>query len=304
MAFEIDHIIDRRRLKRSLNIWRIVGVLAIVGIIVIAVGRTDTLPGRPYVALLDVAEIIFDDPIRSDILDDIGDDQDVAALIIRINSPGGTFVGGENLFEDIRTISANKPVVAVIGNTGTSAAYMAALGADRIFAREGSLTGSIGVILQTANILELLDKIGVSPETLKSGELKAQPNLLEEFTPGSRAVIEGVITDMYDIFLGIVAERRGVTKDAIRVHADGRVFTGRQALAAGLVDEIGGLNEARTWLASSAEVPADLPLINVTPGVEENQVLGLLSGLVGKTLFSERLNLDGFLALWHPELNP
>ncbi len=303
MAADIDRIIDRRRLKRSLNIWRIIGVVAVAACVALFLNRAELLPGKPHVAVLDLADIILDDPDRNDLLRKISEDDDAKALIVRINSPGGTFVGGENLYEGLRTVSAEKPVVAVIGNMGTSAAYLAAVGTERIFVREGSLTGSIGVILQTANVLGLLEKIGIKPETIKSGELKAQPNPVEEFTPQSREMINGVIADMYDIFLGIVAERRGVTKDAMRVHADGRVFSGRQALAVGLVDAIGGMTEARDWLNNEANVNSEIPIVNVTRGVESSPLLDLVSGAVGKTLFSERLNLDGVLALWHPNLN-
>ena len=303
MAADIDRIIDRRRLKRSLNVWRIIGIFAVASFAILFVNRADILPKKPHVAVLDIADVILDDPARNDILRDIIEDDEALALIVRINSPGGTFVGGENLYEGLRAVSAEKPVVAVIGNMGTSAAYMAALGTEHIFVREGSLTGSIGVILQTANILELLDKIGIVPVTLKSSEMKAQPNPVEEFTPESREMIAGVIADMYDIFLGIVAERRGVSKDAMRIHADGRVFTGRQALAAGLVDEIGGMREARIWLNAEAEISEKLPIINVTPGIKDSALLDMISGAIGKTLFSERLNLDGVLALWHPQLN-
>jgi protease IV len=303
MAADIDRIIDRRRLKRSLNVWRIIGIIAVGAFIAVFVNRAEILPHKAHVAVLDVSDVILDDPARNELLRDISDDDDARALIVRINSPGGTFVGGENLYEGLRLVSAEKPVIAVIGNMGTSAAYMAALGTEHILVREGSLTGSIGVILQTANIMELLDKIGVEPVILKSNEMKAQPNPVEEFTPESRAMIAAVIADMYDIFLGIVAERRGKSKDAMRVHADGRVFTGRQALAAGLVDAIGGMREARDWLDTEAEISKDLPTINVTPGIDEPAIVELLSGAVGKSLFSERLNLDGVLALWHPHLN-
>ncbi|MBT3556237.1 MAG: signal peptide peptidase SppA [Rhodospirillales bacterium] len=307
MAADIDRIIDRRRLKRSLNVWRVIGIFAAAASIALIVKGSgiapDLVPEKPHIAVLDITDVILDDPDRNDLLRDILDDDDARALIVRINSPGGTFVGGENLYEGLRSVSAIKPVVAVIGNMGTSAAYMAALGSRHIFVREGSLTGSIGVILQSANIMKLLDKIGIEPVTVKSAAMKAQPNPVEEFTPESRLMIAGVIDDMYDIFLGIVAERRGMTKDAMRVHADGRVFTGRQALVAGLVDSIGGMTEAREWLDTEAEISKELPIINVTPGIEESPIFDLISGSLGKTLFSERLNLDGVLALWHPQLN-
>ncbi len=303
MSMDADRIMDRRRLKRSLTFWRVIGILAIVAVGAVATARFDVLPSKPYVAHLEVEGLILDDPDRNDRLADLAEDEDVRALIVSINSPGGTFVGGENLFYGLRLIAEEKPVVAVMGNTGTSAAYMAALGADRIYAREGSITGSIGVILQTADVSGLLEKLGVKPETVKSDPLKAQPNPMEPFSPEARQMIEGVIADLHDIFVSLVSDRRTMEKDGARQLADGRVFSGRQALDAGLIDAIGGHRDARNWLSENEGVGASLPVKDVTPHDELEDWHDMFVTIFGKALFSERLRLDGILALWHPDLH-
>lgn len=302
MLPETDRILDRRRLKRGLTFWRVVAILAIVAAVLAGVARFDDLVGRDYVARLSVGGIILDDPDLTNLIDEVAADADARALIVSIDSPGGTFVGGEGLYHALRRAAEAMPVVAVIGDTGTSGAYLTALGADRIVASRGSITGSIGVILQTADVTGLLDKIGIKPETVKSGPLKAQPNPLEPFSDEARANIEGVIADLHDAFVGFVAERRGLSPARARALADGRVFTGRQALESGLVDALGGEREARRWLADARDVPESLPARDVEPPDETLPWDALFGKAAQKILFSERLKLDGFLALWHPQL--
>ena len=303
MNAHTDRIIDRRRLKRSLLIWRVIGVLALVGVVAAITARFDVLPEDPYVALLDVNGLILEDLERDDVLEHLRSDDKVKALIVRIDSPGGTFVGGEALYLAIRAVAEEKPVVAVIGNLGTSAAYMAAIATQRILVRTGTITASIGVIMQTANVTGLMEKIGIQPITIKSDPLKAQPNPMESFTPEGEAMIQSVISDLHNIFVGMVAERRNMPLEGARGLADGRIMTGMQAIDAGLVDAIGGKQEALDWLAESAEISKELPLINVTPVDEVERWSDTFSKVMGKTLFSERLSLDGALSLWHPQLN-
>jgi protease-4 len=160
MPLSADEVIDRRRLKRRLTLWRVIAVVAIVAIVVVAVGRfkDSGFASKDYVARVSVNGIITTNLTRNDALQRISNDKNAKALIVRIDSPGGTVVGGEDLFWSLRAISKQKPVVAVFGSLGTSGAYMTALGADRIFAREGSITGSIGVILQSTDLTGLLEK--------------------------------------------------------------------------------------------------------------------------------------------------
>ena len=300
MALDADHILERRRYKRRLAIWRVVAVVALVLAVGAAVGRFHV--GGDYVSRLDVDGLILDDRDRDRALAALARDEGARALIIRIDSPGGTVVGGEALYRNLRAVALKKPVVAVMGGTATSAGYMTALGADHIVASPGSLTGSIGVLLQTADVTGLLEKLGVKAETVKSNPLKAQPNPLEPFTPEAREAVRSVVLDLYAMFVDMVSERRSIPRDKVLVLADGRVFTGRQALSNGLIDALGSETVARDWLAETHKIGRTLPVKDLKIVHEGEPWRDLLGSVFGKTLLSERLRLDGLISLWQPDL--
>jgi protease-4 len=255
---------------------------------------------RAHVARIDIDGLIADNAERDQALSDVAENRAAKALIVRINSPGGTVVGGEVLYRRLRQVGEKKPVVAVMGELATSAAYMTAIGSDYIFAHDGTLTGSIGVILQTADLTGLLDKLGIKPETVKSSPLKAQPNPLEPFTAEAREATRKVVGSVYEMFVSMVEERRHLSRDLVGAVADGSVFTGRQAKANGLVDALGGEREARAWLEQTHGVPRSLPARDVELHGPGQEIQDLLGALIGKTLFSERLTLDGVVSVWHP----
>ena len=300
MALDSDHILERRRNKRRLAFWRVAAVVALVAAVGAAVGRIQSW--GDYVSRLDVDGLILDDRDRDKALAQLIRDDGARALIIRIDSPGGTVVGGEALYRNLRAVAEKKPVVAVMGGTATSAGYMTALGADHIVASPGSLTGSIGILLQTADVTGLLEKLGIKAETVKSRPLKAQPNPLEPFTPEAREAARSVVLDLYDMFVDLVSERRSIPREKVLGLADGRVFTGRQALSNGLVDALGSETEARDWLAETHKILRSLPIKDLRIVHEGEPWRDLLGGVVGKTLLSERLRLDGLISLWQPEL--
>jgi len=178
---------------------------------------------------------------------------------------------------------------------------MVALGADRIFSQTGTITGSIGVILQTTDLTGMLDKLGIKPVTIKSDPLKAVPSPLEPLTKEGRAVAQAVVSDTHRQFLEMVEQRRGLTPENARKLGDGRIYTGSQALANGLVDALGGEQEALDWLKEQHGISADLPVREVRINRGTKNLFGLVEEMFGKTLFSERLTLDGLIAVWHPE---
>lgn len=294
-----DSLIDRRRLKRRLGIWRAVAVLALLGAGLVAADGAGGIFDRPHVARLWVTGFISDSPQRDAAIRRLGEDDDVAAVVVRIDSPGGAVGGGEGLYRALRTLAGKKPTVAVIDSLGTSAAYMAALAGERIFVRDSSVTGSIGVIMQSADLTGLLDRIGIKPETIKSAPLKGTPSPLEPLTPAAREAAEVVVRDLYDQFVDLVAERRAMDRDRAVALADGRVFTGRRAKELGLVDESGGEPAARAWLARSKSVDRDLRTVDVRPG-EPDSWIGTGLAALGKSLFPERLRVDGPISVWHP----
>ncbi len=300
MAIDTDFLVDRRRLKRHLTFWRIVAVVLFVIATIAVLAPLSKLRPRDHVARLYLEGVIIDDRARDEAIARVAEDDRAKALIVYIDSPGGTVVGGQTLYSRFLRTAKQKPVVAVMGNVATSAAYMSAIGCDQLFAREGTLTGSIGVILQTADVTGLLQQLGIKPETIKSSPLKAQPNPLETFTPEAREATRKVVADIYDTFAAMVRDRRGLKPEQLATLADGRVFTGRQAVANGLVDQLGGEDEARKWLASARGIDATLPTIDVEIDDAEARVRDLIGGALGKALFSERLSLDGVVSLWHP----
>jgi protease-4 len=209
-------------------------------------------------------------------------------------------VGGEALYSRLRQIAEKKPIVAVMGEVATSAAYMTAIGSDHIVAHDGTLTGSIGVILQTADVTGLLDKVGIKPEAVKSSPLKAQPNPLEPFTPEAREATRKVVSDIYEMFVSMVQKRRGLSREQVDMVADGSVFTGRQAKEIGLVDILGGEREARAWLAEKHGIDQSLPVQDVQPRGPGQELRDMVGGFIGKAVLPERLTLDGLVSVWHP----
>jgi protease-4 len=285
-----------------LTFWRVLGVVALVAAVVAAAGRFDLRRQQDHVAQIAIGGLILDDPARDEAMKEVADDDKVKALLVKIDSPGGTYVGGEALYESLRQVGEKKPVVAIMGTTATSAGYMSALGSDHIVARSSTLTGSIGVILQTADVTGLLDKIGIKSVVVKSGPLKAQPNPLEKFLPAARKATEAIIADYFDMFVTLVAERRSLSREQVLKLADGRVFSGRQAKKAGLVDALGAEPEARKWLSETHKIADSLPVKEVKVKHEDEPWRDLFDSMIGKVMFSERLSLDGVIALWHPDL--
>ena len=302
MSLETDLLLDRRRLKRRLVFWRSFAVLAVVAAVLVSVRGTGLSVGGAHVARLSVSGLITEDRKLTEAIDKLAKDSAVKALIVAINSPGGSVSGGESLHNAIARVGTAKPVVAVMGGLAASAGYMVALPADRIFARDSTLTGSIGVLLETGEFSGLLDKIGVTAEAITSGPLKDQPSFTHKLSPQGREVLHGLVGDMYEQFVGMVAAGRHMQPDAVRQLADGRAYTGRQALGLGLVDQIGEERDARDWLAKNKGVASDLPTEDVTTTGFAARTLGGTLGpmldAVWKTLVSQSVKLDGAMAVW------
>ncbi|HVC62821.1 MAG TPA: signal peptide peptidase SppA [Acetobacteraceae bacterium] len=303
MSLESDLILDRRRLQRRLMFWRSFAILAVLAAVLVALRGSGLGFERAHVARLQVSGIITEDHQLNRDVDRLAGDDSVKALIVRIDSPGGSVAGGESLHDAIAHVAAKKPVVVVMGGLAASAGYMIAVPATRIFAHEATLTGSIGVLLEAPEVSGLLAKLGVDAQTIVSGPLKDQPSFTHPLSPQGHEVLQTLVMDMYDQFVGMVAAGRHMDPDKVRQLADGRAYTGRQALKLGLIDAIGGEHDAREWLASAKGVPADLPVEDVTTrGFAERTLSGTLGPLfVGlwKTVISQGVMLDGAWAVWH-----
>ena len=305
MSLETDLLLDRRRLQRRLWFWRGFAVTAVLALALLTLGKSGAVQ-RSHVARLDVSGIITENRKLTEAVARLATDGSVKALVVYVDSPGGSVAGGESLHDAIALVAAKKPVVSVMGGTAASAGYMVAVPAARIFARAATLTGSIGVLLETGEVSGLLSRLGVSAEAVTSGPLKDQPSFTRPLTPEGRDVLHGLVMDMYDQFVGMVADGRHLTPDKVRALADGRAYTGRQALQLGLVDQLGGETEARDWLADQRGVPASLPVEDVRAGGLAERAFGsALSGVIEgflKTVLFQGLMLDGAWAVWqHPQ---
>jgi len=309
-------ILDRRRLRRRASLWRFAAILSLVVAVLALVwasGGLGTSGGATgaQVARIEIDGFIGTRPDEVKVLERAAKSPLVRAIVLRIDSPGGAAAGGEALYRAIREAAAEKPIVAIIDGLGTSAAYMAAIAADRVVARESAITGSIGVIFQSAHVENLLSRLGVGTIEIKSRPLKAEPSPFSAPTPEAIQMVQGVVDDTYRWFVGLVRERRGLQEaEALQV-ADGRIFTGRQALALRLVDELGDEDTARAWLETEKGVSDDLPAADW----EEREGFGLfsassLAALAGRTFgfdavlgegasfIASRLPADGLLAVW------
>ncbi len=248
MTATADSIIERRRLRKRLAFWRILAILAVLALVLSLVPWRGAKERAPYIARIDVSGLIVTDQDRLDALERIAKDDKIAALLVRVESPGGTVVGSEALYDAIRDVAAEKPVVALLGEAAASGGYITALAADRIVSRRNSITGSIGVIASIPDATELLQKIGVSFTSIKSSEFKASPNPFEPHDPRAVEAREALLADSYVWFRGLVGARRGLEGPALDTVADGRVFSGAQALDLGLVDALGDEGDALAWL--------------------------------------------------------
>jgi protease-4 len=303
MTLETDLILDRRRLKRRLLFWRVLAVAAVFVAAVAVVGVRGLRP-KDHIARLEISGVIMENRRLVQAIEHVANDPHVPALLVSIDSPGGSVAGGESLHDAIAHVAAHKPVVAVMGGTAASAGYMVAMPAARVFARGSTLTGSIGVILETGEASGLLAKVGLTADAITSGPLKDQPSFTRPLTAEGRDYLHGLVMDLFDQFVDMVAKGRHMDPARVRALADGRAFTGRQALPLGLIDEIGGEDEARAWLAKEKGVPASLPVHTLRTGSFTERTFGAMLGTpllsYMKMLFSQWLTLDGAWALWQP----
>src|SRR4051794_35093929 len=322
MSLDSDVIVDRRRIRRKLTFWRVaaatVALAAIAAVAMVAspVGRS-SLISSGSIARINIEGLIRSDQQRVEALERL-EKSSHAAVIIHINSPGGTTAGSEQLYDSLVRLKAKKPVVVVVEGLAASGGYIAAIAADQIIARQSSLVGSIGVLFQFPNFTELLKTVGVKVEEVKSSPLKAAPNGFEPTSPEARAALDALVKDTYAWFRGLVKERRGMDDALLEKVADGRVFTGRQAADLKLIDQLGDEKTAIAWLAAARNVKGDLPVrdFKLTPRFGDLTFLRTAASITldalglsavarqieqtGIAQAVEHLGLDGMLALWRP----
>ncbi len=317
---ETETVLDRRRLRRSVSFWRAAGIagLAIaLGTLAFGGDRLATLAGEKQIARVAIEGTITENRDQLKMLKDIAEADHVAGVLLYVNSPGGTTTGGEALYEGLREIAKKKPVVAQFGTVAASAGYIVGLATDHIVARGNSITGSVGVIVQWPEFVELMNKLGVKVNEIKSGPLKASPSPFEALNESGRKVAEGMVSDGFKWFLGLVETRRGLKPADVPGLVEGRIFSGREALEAKLVDQIGGEDEAVTWLKDVKKVDKSAKVVDWKPessgggygfagfasraaGRIFGAGAGELTGLLLRDRSISTLGLDGLLSVWHP----
>ncbi|MCW5681491.1 MAG: signal peptide peptidase SppA [Xanthobacteraceae bacterium] len=322
MTLNVDHAMDRRRMRRKVTFWRVLGVAALLfalaGLWAAYGGANYVEKSSAHVARVTIGGLIRNDKKRVELLEEI-EKSGAQAVILVIDSPGGTVAGSEQLYNALRKLAAKKPVVAVVEGTAASGAYIAAMGADRIFAPRGAIVGSIGVIFQYPNLSGLLKNVGVNVEAIRSTPLKAMPSGVEPTPPEAQAAIRALVEDNYTWFKSLVQERRALDNATLLKASDGRVFTASQALPLRLIDEIGDEKSAREWLEKNKKVSKDLKARDwrVTTAGSEFRWLGALAPFAdslglsslaaalaneGVLRAAAQAQLDGLLALWHPQI--
>jgi protease-4 len=318
MSLETDAVVDRRRLRRRLSFWRVLAVL--IGLLAVgAVGYSTAervgLVDRRQIARITLEGLITEDPDLLRLIKKAGESPRVAAVILFVNSPGGTTAGGEALFEALRKLAETKPVVAQFGTVATSAAYIAGLATDQIFARGNTITGSVGVIFQWPEFSGLLEKLGIKVNEIKSGPLKANPSPFQPLDERGKAEIEKMVAESKRWFVDLVRTRRGIDTASVEGLEQGRVFSGREALTYKLIDRIGSEPEVVKYLEDQRGVPKGLRIVEWKVR-RDNYWLSLrvaseaLARLTGIRAFDElagivnddsvaSLRLDGLLSIWH-----
>ena len=297
-------VIAAETYRKSRGLWRVLAFIALAIAIIVGLGRFALPQGQSadYVARLVIDGTIATEPERLKVIQDLAENDAVKAVIVAINSPGGTTAGGEELYEALGHLREAKPTVAVIKELGASAAYMTAIATDRIFARRLSIVGSIGVLYQHVNAGKLLDTIGVDFDKVASGPLKAEPDFDEPMDGAPRASIAALVDDSFQWFVDVVAERRGLSRPATLALADGRIVTGRIGVDTGLIDAIGGELEALAWLQAERQLPEGLDVVTVYPEPEQGfDLVGTFLGGQARAalgLPNGPITLDGLVSLW------
>ena len=207
---------------------------------------------------------------------------DVSAILVRIDSPGGLVAPTQEIYEKIKLIKKEKPIVASMGSVAASGGYYISLGADSIIANPGSIVGSIGVIMNYPVMTELLNKVGINFETIKSGELKDVGSYSREVTKADREHLNNMVLDMYKQFVDAVTQNRSLSEEEVLKIADGRVFTGRQSKELGLIDVIGTFDDAITIAGSLGQIKGKPKTVQVNK--KRPSLLDWFTGNLGQTV--------------------
>lgn len=288
---------------RKIFKWTFIsGVLFIV--LMLVIGFFSSLFAGDKVAVVTIKGVIIDSKTTIEQLHEADESSDIKAIVVRVNSPGGGVGASQEIYREITKIK-DKKVVVSMGSVAASGGYYVACGAEKIYANPGTLTGSIGVLMEFADVAELMGKIGLKGYVIKSGEYKDIGSPLRPMSDSEKELLQGVINNTYQQFVKVVAKGRKLPEEYVKGLADGRIFTGEQAKDLKLVDELGNLEDAIDGAAKLAGIKGKpvvkhmeksrFSLFNLFLGDEADSLLNILnnqmSGLnylfiPGKTFFS------------------
>ena len=297
-----DEITSSRRKRRPVRTT--LTIVALIGIGFIALSVLGNFLseggwiGGDKVAVIRIEGIILDSRETIEELRHYRDNPSVKAIVLRIDSPGGAVVPSQEIFAEVRKTKAEGKikVVTSMGNVAASGGYYIAAATDRIVANPGTLTGSIGVIMELANVKGLLEKVGVQSVVIKSGRHKDMASPLRAMTPEDRALLQTVLDDVHAQFIDAVATGRSLQLEQVKTLADGRIFTGKQAQTVNLVDELGDLHDAIQLAARLVGISGEPRVIETHKRFSWRDLLqGLYSGSIAP-LVPSNINLKYLLA--------
>jgi len=300
----------KTRRRRTDLIIALVFLFSIVGLVLIVAGSWDPFSSNDggvslsgdRVGLIEIYGPIYNAQNCITEIDDFRENNRIKAIVIRFDSPGGAVAASQELYEAVKRAAAEKPVVASMGNVAASGAYYAALGADSIVANPGTTTGSIGVIMELLLMEALFEKLGLDAETVKSGEFKDAGNPTRQMTDKERDYFQSYIDDAYAEFVNVVEQERELEREKVIEVADGRVFTGTQAVEHGLVDIIGDQYLAIHLAAQMAGIDDEPAIVRPYRRTELDWLDLLFGKMVGHV--AEHVHSQGlFQYMWKAEFN-
>jgi protease-4 len=281
-------------LKKFILIFLVLFVLVTVVSLFIILFQKN-LPVGDRIALVRVEGLIIDSKETIEEIRNYVKDASIKAVVLRIDSPGGAVAPSQEIYEEVKKAAAKKKIVVSMGSVAASGGYYIASPATKIVANPGTLTGSIGVIMEIPNLEGLMNKIGVKTEVIKSGSHKDIASIFRGIKKKDREILQGVLDNVHEQFITAVAEGRNMLREDVKKFADGRVFTGEQALKIGLVDQLGNLEDAEKAAANLAGIKGEpvvvtkkegLSLINLLRGTVPKELIGLFPSVQVKYLFT------------------
>ena len=264
MSLDWQILEDTKKKWYRKGLWRGLLISIIIAITIYLFSNfTNFSSNFSHIARININGIIFDNNEIVQIIDNLAKNENVKSVLVKINSPGGTVVGSESLYVAINSLSQKKPVISLMGEIATSGGYIVALASNYILARQNTLTGSIGVIVENQNFSELSEMIGVRTDITKSGKIKGGQNPLSPLDPLVKINNQKLVNYSFDWFISIIKKNRNINQSVLDLVSDGRTLTGGMALDLGLIDGIGTEKEALKYLEINYPDFKDLPIIDI-----------------------------------------